>query len=413
MSSYHKTHFHLPFKAKTKLIVAMVAAVALTSPISAWGIVNVLQADGSYAVGWNQNALHTLRYDANGGDNAPGNQVCSTDDGACAITISLDRPTRSGQVFLGWAKDAAASVVAYQPGDTIIMNGDTTLYAIWRANEPIPQPAGGESAQYILSYDANGGAGAPEGQICTSSSGECEFAVSVTMPMKPGASFTGWSENPNSVTGDIHPATNFKTSHAHTVLYAIYQEIATPTPTGAVSWKRGQNHVKGSGENAIFNIDYALTSFKNIKLNEQTLEKDKDFTITTPADLANNSANNTNQNNGSFSASDNPTSTTITIKSETLDKLQPNSYNIVISFECQDDVHTTMTIVGPDGAAALGAQSTNGGVPNTGENTHIANPALTTICILLPLLAAAFTFVTYRVFQPQKRSPLQYYTYEA
>src|SRR5699024_963648 len=55
-------------------------------------------------------------------------------------------PTWTGHTFQGWSN----GTTLYQPGNTIQITKDTILTAQW------------DTIQYTLTYDANGGTGAPE-----------------------------------------------------------------------------------------------------------------------------------------------------------------------------------------------------------------------------------------------------------
>ena len=72
---------------------------------------------------------YILTYNANGGTGVPSAQSTSTG----SITLSTVKPIRSGYDFNGWAKSSAAVKADYQPGDTITITGNTTLYAVWSA----------------------------------------------------------------------------------------------------------------------------------------------------------------------------------------------------------------------------------------------------------------------------------------
>ena len=94
--------------------------------------------------------IYTMSYNANGGSGAPSSE--SKESGK-NYTISSVRPTRSGYSFAGWAMHDSATSASYQPGDTFTGNYNATFFAVWTAN------------QYRISYDANGGSGAPSYQI--------------------------------------------------------------------------------------------------------------------------------------------------------------------------------------------------------------------------------------------------------
>lgn len=72
---------------------------------------------------------YTVRYDANGGSNAPAAQ---TKNHQKDMALSSAQPTRSGYTFAGWATSSNGSV-QYRPGERYSKDQDVTLYAIWKA----------------------------------------------------------------------------------------------------------------------------------------------------------------------------------------------------------------------------------------------------------------------------------------
>ena len=76
-----------------------------------------------------------LVYDLNGGTNGPSGQWAFDD------AVSDVIPTRGGDRFLGWATEADAAEAEYQPGDSISIDSDLTLYAVWeKSDTPPSQP---------------------------------------------------------------------------------------------------------------------------------------------------------------------------------------------------------------------------------------------------------------------------------
>lgn len=79
-----------------------------------------------------------LKYNANGGSGAPGQQSASitavSASGSKTFTISSTTPTRTGYEFLGWSTSSSATTAPYHPGGTIsVAYGSTaTLYAVWQ-----------------------------------------------------------------------------------------------------------------------------------------------------------------------------------------------------------------------------------------------------------------------------------------
>ena len=71
----------------------------------------------------------TLRFDANGGGNAPETVTADYDR---TIMLSEAEPQRRGYSFLGWASAADAKEAEYAPSDEYTMKGDAVLYAVWQ-----------------------------------------------------------------------------------------------------------------------------------------------------------------------------------------------------------------------------------------------------------------------------------------
>ena len=116
---------------------------------------------------------YLLSFDANGGKNAPSRITVSAGDN---VAIPETQPVRDGYVFSHWNMSADDSDAAYNAGGYILIQEDTTLYAIWRVG-PIK-----------ISYDANGGTGAPAAQTGLAS----ELHISNDMPTRSGYVFVGW-----------------------------------------------------------------------------------------------------------------------------------------------------------------------------------------------------------------------------
>lgn len=144
-----------------------------------------------------------LRYDANGGEGAPSEQVFNDS----TIVNKNTLPTRTGYTFLGWALTKDGDV-KYKPGDTY--TGDSaTLYAIWQKG-------------FKVIYYANGGNDAPAEQ--TSGDGAC-IKLSETKPTQTNMNFLGWSTNKDAVEAnkDYAPGTEYCGKNGNLELYAVWQ----------------------------------------------------------------------------------------------------------------------------------------------------------------------------------------------
>lgn len=159
---------------------------------------------GSHTVG--SLASHTVKYNANGGSGAPGNQ---TKWYGSTLTLSSTRPTRTGYTFQGWATSAGGRV-AYQPGQGYANDANITLYAVWKANT------------WTVKYNANGGSGAPADQ--TKTYGQT-LKLSTTKPVRTDYNFKGWATSKaNADKGTVSYAAGANyTSNAAITLYAVWE----------------------------------------------------------------------------------------------------------------------------------------------------------------------------------------------
>lgn len=99
---------------------------ATTATYTAGGNYTANAAATLYAV-WKANT-YTVKYNANGGTGAPGNQ---TKTYGKALTLSSTIPTRTNYNFKGWATSASATTATYNAGGTYTSNAAITLYAVW------------------------------------------------------------------------------------------------------------------------------------------------------------------------------------------------------------------------------------------------------------------------------------------
>lgn len=245
---------------------------------------------------------YTISYDANGGSGAPSSQT-----GATNYTISSTVPTRFGYTFLGWSTSSTATSATYEPGDTIALSSNTTLYAVWKSATTISSlgssystsidfanqenyytftPAinctcviystgdedtrvylynssgtelannndGGEDNNFRLQYDlvagttyyfkveyynssrtgtisfkfgkvytitynANGGSGAPTSQNVDYG---CKVTLSTTAPTRAGYIFLGWSTSSNATNESYYGGNTYGVNSSVT-LYAVWE----------------------------------------------------------------------------------------------------------------------------------------------------------------------------------------------
>jgi len=145
-----------------------------------------------------------VRYDANGGSGAP---MPHPKNSSSSIRISDVAPTREGYTFIGWSKTASSNTAQYLPGKyyTDIAIVDITLYAVWERG-------------YTVTYDANGGDGAPAAQTKYSSA---VLTLTTIVPTRAGFGCRGWSTTATATTAQFPPGGNFNIN-ADTTLYAVW-----------------------------------------------------------------------------------------------------------------------------------------------------------------------------------------------
>lgn len=156
----------------------------------------------SGSVGIDRKTFYTVSFNANGGSGAPGSQTRWYGE---VITLSNTKPTRTGYIFQGWAKSTNGAI-EYNPGSRYGLDSNTTLYAIW------------EAEKYTISFNANGGSGAPGSQ--TKTYGQT-LTLSSTVPTRKNYNFLGWGTSSGS-TSVSYKAGGSYTTNAAVTLYAVW-----------------------------------------------------------------------------------------------------------------------------------------------------------------------------------------------
>ena len=199
-------------------------------------------------LGVNWKNVYTISYDANGGSNAPSNQ---TKIYGQSITLSSSKPIRTGYTFQGWATTSSATTATYQPGATYTANANLTLYAVWKANT------------YTVTYNANGGTGAPSSQTKTYG---VNLTLSSTKPTRTGYTFQGWAASQSATSAQYQPGGKY-TGNANLTLYAVWKAVSKPVIT------RINNESGGNWVNHSFNTYIYATDDEGISRIEWSTDK--------------------------------------------------------------------------------------------------------------------------------------------
>ena len=120
------------------------------------------------------------------------NEIISIPTGS-SYQFAKDDYERGSLIFMGWRQGETTwdgSGVEYYVGDVYNSEDDVTLYGVWKPEE------------YMISFDANGGTGAPE--PISRFSNQTSITLPNDIPDKPGFVFDGWEDR--SYNGVVYQA---------------------------------------------------------------------------------------------------------------------------------------------------------------------------------------------------------------
>lgn len=189
---------------------------------------------------------YTIKYNANGGTNAPAND---TKIEGVAKTLTTNIPTKAHYVFKGWARSKNATTAEYAAGGSYQRDANVTLYAVW------------EPETYTITFDANGGKGELENLTIT-------YGNTIRMPnsvVKDGYYLKGYSTNKSTTNPEYRIGKDYK-PEASTTLYAIWGQS---TWSGDVSTSLAG---EGTAENPYKISSAADLAYLANKVNNQTTE---------------------------------------------------------------------------------------------------------------------------------------------
>lgn len=155
-----------------------------------------------------ENARYSVSYNANGGSYPPPTQ---TVEAGKSIKISTSIPIRTDYNFAYWMTNSGNIIYA---GQSYTPTSNVTLYAQWTYSP----------STYTVSYDANGGSGAPSGATVNAGS---NYTISSTIPYRNDYTFNGWNTRSDGY-GDTYYSGSTYTINNNLTLYA--QWTYTPEP---------------------------------------------------------------------------------------------------------------------------------------------------------------------------------------
>lgn len=172
-----------------------------------WGKIYINGSEGWISMNYaslQSSALYTVVYDANGGTGAPAPQ---TKLHGADLTLSNTLPVKPGYTFACWALSPNTLTCAYGPGSIYTNNASVTLYAVWI-----------DQITYTVTYDANGGTGAPAPQAKIHNE---DLILSSVQPTREGYTFAGWGLSPDTMTCAYGPGYTY-TANEPVTLYAVW-----------------------------------------------------------------------------------------------------------------------------------------------------------------------------------------------
>ena len=172
-------------------------------------------------------------------------------------------------IFNGWSRDPHASAGEYAPGSSILMEENTTLYAVWYY-----LPSG---IPIRITYDLNGGlSNLPEDQETYV---DLFFTLSTQKPAWDGQHiFLGWSPNRNDTTPMYQPGQRIR-FHWNTKLYAIWKTKYRITQGNGSTWKTN------SSRGLRFVANGSLTYFRHLEIDGKIVAE-KDYILTSGSTIA-------------------------------------------------------------------------------------------------------------------------------
>ena len=173
-------------------------------------------------------ATRTLSYSCNGGSGSTSSSTCTgyaynggTTYTSCSVDLRTNSCTApSGFTWIAWGT-GSSSTSGSAAGTSVTLTADTTRYAVWR-----------KSTTYTLSYNCNGGSGAPSSGSCTAYAYNGGSFGSCSVNLASGCSFSGWTFNnwstSSSATSGTAPGNTVSIS-GNTTYYALWKKSVTVT----------------------------------------------------------------------------------------------------------------------------------------------------------------------------------------
>ena len=184
---------------------------------------------------------YTVSYNANGGTGTVSSQ---TKYHGSSLVLNVNSYSRTNYSFYHWNTSSDNSGTTYSAGGTYSADANAILYAIWNA---------------IVSYNANGGSGAPSAQTKILGT---NLTLSSTVPTRSGYSFKEWNTDSSGAGTSYQPGGTYS-SDSPVTLYAIWKAVPVLTNLTAVRCDALGNTCEDQGYvkvTASYQSEYAITA---------------------------------------------------------------------------------------------------------------------------------------------------------
>lgn len=170
--------------------------------------------------------------------------------GGDPIILPTHTPARTGYTFVKWTTNKDGTGTTYYPGDPYGLNtaGDKYLYAQWAIKT------------YSVSFNANGGTGAPSTQTKTHS---VMLTLSTTKPTRTGYNFIGWGTTSTATSVRYSPGGNYG-YNSDITLYAIWELVYEDPKIENVVVSRCDSAGAENDDGTYFRISFDWETYNNV-----------------------------------------------------------------------------------------------------------------------------------------------------
>lgn len=190
---------------------------------------------------WEKDAKVSLTYHSG----IPGQEQTKTDfQTPCAkgteITVKQCEFEREDSVFVGWSREQEASKAEFYPQDTILLDRDTDLYAVWEKEKD-----GEEEFRYRLTYHGNNETNDSFVDFGTPCSAGTAVVLSNNLFVYDGYVFTEWNTKADGTGTSWNISDTFMMPDRNVHLYAQWKKTEKHTLTYVSNYpnrKEGEPH---------------------------------------------------------------------------------------------------------------------------------------------------------------------------